>query len=149
MERLNRHANDELSELLRAVNVYSSVYCVSNLRAPWGFRVADSAVAKFHLLLEGSCVVTVKGDEGMQLHAGEFILLPHGDGHVVKDRRGSKVQRLERILADYEVDADATLEFHRLSWRSKATARRNPPDNLGSGVVPGVIAGVVPGVRRT
>ncbi|HEX9505399.1 MAG TPA: AraC family transcriptional regulator [Acidimicrobiia bacterium] len=134
MERLNRHSNDELSELLRAVNVHSSVYCVSNLRAPWGFRVADSAVAKFHLLLEGSCVLTAKGEERIQLHAGEFVLLPHGDGHVVKDRRGSKVQRLERILADHDVDANATLEFGGRGRRTRlvcggfALGDRLPPE---------------------
>lgn len=136
MERLNRHANDELSELLRAVNVHSSVYCVSNMRAPWGFRVADSAVAKFHLLLNGSCVLTIAGDEAIELRAGEFVLLPHGDGHVVTDRRGSRVRRLERILADHPVDENATLTFGGRGRRTRlvcggfALGDRLPPELL-------------------
>src|SRR5712691_11347483 len=111
MQRLNRHSNDALSELLRAMNVHSSVYCVSDMRAPWGFRVAHSSVAKFHLVLEGSCLLTVGDDDGLELHAGELVLLPHGDGHVVTDRRGSKVRPLERILADHPVDENAKLAF--------------------------------------
>jgi cupin len=60
--RLNELQGDGLSELLRAVDVRSAVYCELVLSAPWGLAVESSNVAKFHLVLEGSCVLT--------LHAG-------------------------------------------------------------------------------
>ena len=55
MDRLNPHATDGVSSLLNAVKVHSSVFCLSDLGAPWGFEVAASKIAKFHLVLEGKC----------------------------------------------------------------------------------------------
>jgi Cupin len=40
--------------MLREVNVRSAVYCLSDFSAPWGFRVENSPVAKFHVLLRGA-----------------------------------------------------------------------------------------------
>jgi hypothetical protein len=60
---LDRRPDDPVSELLRAVQVRSTVYCVSDLSAPWGFEVEDSTAAKFHLVLEGSCVLTLTSGE--------------------------------------------------------------------------------------
>jgi AraC-like DNA-binding protein len=102
MDRLNRHVEDSLSKLLRVVNVHSTVYCLSELSAPWGFHVDDSAVAKFHLTLEGSGVVTLDGGERANLEPGELIVLPFGTGHTVRDRsRSSEVPSLDSILTEH------------------------------------------------
>ena len=53
----------------------SAVYCLSDFRAPWGFHVDDSAVAKFHLTLEGGAVVVLDGGERANLEPGELIAL--------------------------------------------------------------------------
>jgi AraC-like DNA-binding protein/mannose-6-phosphate isomerase-like protein (cupin superfamily) len=112
VDRLNRESNDSVSELLRAVRVHSTVYCLSDFRAPWGFGVEDSTVAKFHVVLEGSCVLTAEGEEGpVTVGCGDVVLLPSGRGHTVRDRQGSRVRHLERILVDHPVDADARLVY--------------------------------------
>lgn len=111
MNRLNQHPHDPVSELLRDVRVHSSVYCLSDLRAPWGFRVKDSTAAKFHLVLEGSCVLQLDGGEQVDLGCGDLVLLPTGAGHAVRDRLGSRVRDLERILNDHPVDGDARLVY--------------------------------------
>ena len=48
MRLLNTAPEDDVTELLAALAVRSSVYCLSDLGAPWGFEVADASVAKFH-----------------------------------------------------------------------------------------------------
>ena len=53
MELLTSTGSDDLSALLERINVRSVVYCLSDLGAPWGFRVDGSATAKFHLVLDG------------------------------------------------------------------------------------------------
>jgi len=111
MHRLNEHPRDAVSELLRGVKVHSTVYCLSDLRAPWGFHVEDSAVAKFHLVLEGSCVLALDGGEQVDLGCGDLVLLPTGTGHAVRDRPGSRIRDLERILTDHPLDGDARLSF--------------------------------------
>jgi AraC-like DNA-binding protein/mannose-6-phosphate isomerase-like protein (cupin superfamily) len=111
MRRLNQYPQDPVSDLLRGVRVHSTVYCQSDLGAPWGFRVADSTVAKFHLVLAGSCVLTLDSGEQTEVGCGDLVLLPSGAGHTVRDRPGSRVRALDRILADHPVDADSRLVF--------------------------------------
>jgi AraC-like DNA-binding protein/mannose-6-phosphate isomerase-like protein (cupin superfamily) len=100
MERLTRQAEDSLSKLLRVVNVHSSVYCLSELRAPWAFHVDDSAVAKFHVLLDGRGVMLLDSGERFDLAPGEVLVLPLGTGHMVLDRvRSTEAPSLDSILA--------------------------------------------------
>lgn len=47
--------------MLATVRVRSSVYCLSELREPWGFEVDGANVAKFHLVLAGSCWLNLPG----------------------------------------------------------------------------------------
>ena len=54
MRLLNDAPNDEVTELLASLKVHSSVYCLSDLGAPWGFVVDGADTAKFHLVLEGA-----------------------------------------------------------------------------------------------
>jgi AraC-like DNA-binding protein len=86
MDRLNQQVDDSLSRLLRVINVHSSVYCLSDFRAPWGFHVDDSAVAKFHLTLEGRGVLVLDTGERFKLEPGQLIVLPLGSAHTVQDR---------------------------------------------------------------
>src|SRR5690349_21534991 len=111
MQRLNHGTHDPVSELLRGVRVHSTVYCLSDLGAPWGFHVEDSTVAKFHLVLEGICVLTLDSGEETEIGSGDLVLLPTGAGHAVRDRPGTRIRDLERILTDHPVDADMRLHY--------------------------------------
>jgi len=110
MDRLNDHRFDGLSTMLAAVNVRSAVYCLSDFAAPWGFQVENSPVAKFHVVLRGTAVLTLSGDP-VEVACGELVLLPHGDGHIMRDQPGSPVRLLDRILADHPVDAAGRLSY--------------------------------------
>jgi AraC-like DNA-binding protein/mannose-6-phosphate isomerase-like protein (cupin superfamily) len=111
VRRLDRQPDDAVSDLLRAVQVRSTVYCVSDLSAPWGFEVEDSTAAKFHLVLEGSCVLTLTSGEQVWLESGDLVLLPAGTGHMVRDRLDSAVRYLDGILAEYRADDTAPLIY--------------------------------------
>src|SRR5712691_10130466 len=111
VRRLNGHPDDSVSELLRALKVHSTVYCISDLSAPWGFEVEDSTAAKFHLVLEGSCVLMLRTGEQESLRSGDLVVLPAGTGHAVRDRIDSAVRHLDRILAEYRPDPDGPLVY--------------------------------------
>ena len=100
---------DAVSDALRSLRVQSSVFCTSDLRAPWGFRVESSAVAKFHLVLAGSCWLTVDGRAPVRVGAGELVLLPAGDAHGLSDGTEAPSVSLDELLADQSPGDELTL----------------------------------------
>ncbi|MGB9376828.1 MAG: cupin domain-containing protein [Mycobacteriales bacterium] len=111
MHRVSPHT-DDLSQVLSAVQVRSTVFCRSEFRAPWGFRVKDSAYAKFHLVLDGEAELQLEDEcEPTRLNSGDVVLLPHGTAHVVKDRPSSRVRGLEQILVDHPVDDEGRMSY--------------------------------------
>jgi AraC-like DNA-binding protein len=103
---------DDLSRMLDAIRVRSVVYCRSELGAPWGLRVQASPQAKFHLVISGAALLSVDDDGGEAvLEAGDLVLLPQGSGHVVRDKEGSRVRDLDRILDVHPVDESGTMHY--------------------------------------
>ena len=111
MDRIGAARDDGLSSVLREVNVRSVVYCLSDFTAPWGFSVECSPVAKFHVLLHGTALLTVDGAAPVPLTTGDLVLLPHGDGHTIADQPGSSVRQLDAILAEHPVDEAGWLSY--------------------------------------
>ncbi len=111
LDRIGTARDDGLSSVLRDVNVRSVVYCLSDFTAPWGFSVEHSPVAKFHVLLQGTALLTVGDAAPVPLTTGDLVLLPHGDGHTIADQPGSPVRQLDAILADHSVDEAGWLSY--------------------------------------
>jgi AraC-like DNA-binding protein len=81
--------------------VSSTVYCLSEMTSPWGFKVAARSSPAFHLLTSGSAWLEVEGEQQqVRLSAGDLVILPRGEGHAVRDSPASPVLWLDRILAD-------------------------------------------------
>src|SRR6516162_10263497 len=83
MQLLNSAPHDAVSELLTMLRVRSTVYCLSELREPWGFEVDGANVPKFHLVLAGSCWLDIDRHEPVQLQTGDLVILSRGKRHVV------------------------------------------------------------------
>jgi AraC-like DNA-binding protein len=111
MRALAPPAPDPVSDALLALSVRSSVFCVSELRAPWAFRVGDAGGPTFHLVLEGSCQLTLDGRAPTGITAGELVVLPRGQAHTIGDTAGSPAVALERLLADHPLDEHARLRY--------------------------------------
>lgn len=85
---------DALSELLRAVKLSGAMFFKSSCSAPWHMcappskaflpyiRARATHVIEFHHLTEGTAFVTV-GGETTPLVAGDIVMMPHGDAHVM------------------------------------------------------------------
>jgi AraC-like DNA-binding protein len=92
---------DGLSQLLLRLTVTSTVYCLSQMSSPWGFKVAARADPAFHLLTLGGAWLEVEGrSDRIRLNAGDLVILPRGEGHAVRDSPNSPVTWLDRILED-------------------------------------------------
>ena len=111
MQLLNTAPHDAVSELLTTLRVHSTVYCLSELRDPWGFEVNGANVPKFHLVLAGSCWLDIDRHEPVQLQTGDLVILSRGKRHVVSARPGAPVPSLDSIIAGHPLDADARLTY--------------------------------------
>jgi len=111
MDLLTPTHTDAIAATLAAVSVRSSIYCLSELRAPWGFRVDGANVAKFHLVLDGGAWLDVPGQQAIRLEAGELVILPDGGSHVLRDAPESAVLGLDSLIADHPLDANARLRY--------------------------------------
>jgi AraC-like DNA-binding protein len=108
---------DVLSEVLKAVKLDGAMFYNAEFSAPWCFRApASHTVAPYlspesrhviiyHLLTEGHGYAHVEGDgRPMTLNAGDIVIFPHGDPHIMGN--GSPVkpvdneQELQRILSE-------------------------------------------------
>jgi AraC-like DNA-binding protein len=102
MRTLGRFSDaDGLSQLLLRLTVNSTLYCLSEMTAPWGFQVEARSSPAFHLLTAGSAWLEVEGQrEPVRLAAGDLVILPRGEGHIVRDSPKSPVRWLDRILTE-------------------------------------------------
>jgi AraC-like DNA-binding protein len=86
---------DALSDVLRAVRLSGAFFFDVHARAPWvaetptGRSVVNAMfpgsdhLISYHLLIEGSCWLEIEGEKPLHLNAGDIIVLPHGDTHVL------------------------------------------------------------------
>jgi hypothetical protein len=59
-------------------------------------------VAAFHLVLGGSGVLELDGLDPLTLEAGDLVLLPRGDAHVVRDEPSSPVTMITELAPEKE-----------------------------------------------
>jgi AraC-like DNA-binding protein len=74
-----------IDNLLHSIRFRSSAYFQPELRAPWGFSI-DVRGPTFHIVSHGKCWIEVNGvAKPVQLSAGDFVVMPRTDSHIVRD----------------------------------------------------------------
>jgi AraC-like DNA-binding protein len=103
-------SRDTLSDVLRAVRFRGALFYYIEGASPW---VAEAPPAheiipailpgaehmiEFHGIVEGSCWAAVVGESPMRLEAGDLVLFPQGDPHVLSSAPGMRAPRVDRAL---------------------------------------------------
>ena len=100
---------DPLGETLHLLRLTGSLYCRSELTAPWGVELpAFEDCMMFHIVTSGRCWLEVEGEAPRELQQGSLALVPHGNGHTVRCNPASKAVPLfdipvEQVSDRYEV----------------------------------------------
>jgi AraC-like DNA-binding protein len=93
---------DALSDVLRAVRLSGAFFFDVQACAPWcaetpaGKSVVEAMfpgsdhLISYHLIMEGSCWATLEGEAPIKLSAGDIIVLPQGDTHVLATQPGMR-----------------------------------------------------------
>jgi AraC-like DNA-binding protein len=98
-------AADPVSQVLRLIQIRSTVYCRSVMGAPWGFGVEAHGNPAFHIVTAGSCWLQVAGEpEQIALQAGDLVVLPAGHRHWMRDDPMTPAPELEEILGGTPLD---------------------------------------------
>jgi AraC-like DNA-binding protein len=91
---------DPLSDLLRVVRLDGAYFFTVEAAEPWSVetvaaqeltpRVMPGAehLISYHILTAGRCYAGVRGEEPVELAAGDVIVFPHGDAHVMSSGNG-------------------------------------------------------------
>jgi hypothetical protein len=89
---------DALSEILDSVKLEGAIFFNAELTAPWGFRSPPSCevaailrkgpkhIVIYHLLTDGRARCKVEdGAYAVELIAGDIVIFPHGDAHIISN----------------------------------------------------------------
>jgi len=82
---------DALSDVLKNINLKSSVYFREDFASPWGMEMVESPFAQFHMVVNGKCWLTSPLlSEPKLLSGGDIVLFIYGDPHSLSDEVNSK-----------------------------------------------------------
>jgi AraC-like DNA-binding protein len=86
---------DALSDVLRAIRLSGAVFMTADFSSPWSvgsalpsqlatLMPAADHCAVFHVLADGRCWIDMEGLAPMQINAGDALVFPRGDPHVMR-----------------------------------------------------------------
>jgi AraC family transcriptional activator of mtrCDE len=84
-------ARDPLSTIAPLLRVRPELQEVCRFASQWKtvHEAESPGWAQFHIVTKGRCRLELQGGKSFELEAGDLLLLPHGDAHVVRSvRRG-------------------------------------------------------------
>lgn len=101
---------DVLSDVMDTVALRGTLYFRAALSPPFAVQVPHLAnAARFHLVVQGRCHVTLPDKSGIMLEAGDLILVPHGSAHLLAHAPGQDGAALEQVLARAGYDGKGIL----------------------------------------
>jgi AraC-like DNA-binding protein len=93
---------DPLGEALHFLRMNGAFYCRSELSAPWGLTLPPMpGYIWFHAPTSGRVLLDTGDGDPTLLRPGDFALVPHGEGHVLRSEAGASAPHildLEREL---------------------------------------------------
>jgi AraC family transcriptional regulator, activator of mtrCDE len=92
---------DALSDVFDTVRLRGTLYFRTDYSAPWAIAVPRFAQsARFHLVVQGRCHVTLPSGQSIAISPGDLILIPRGQAHVLADDPTRTPTALDRVLTD-------------------------------------------------
>ena len=103
---------DVLSTVLKSVKLEGAMFFNAEFSAPWSFRSPPSCqvapylgseprhVIIYHLLTHGQAYANVEGGPRVWLSAGNIVVFPHGDAHIMGNGRDVEPRHNARLLPE-------------------------------------------------
>lgn len=113
---------DPLADALRSVRLAGGVFIEAHFTAPWcvtGSMTADDCrpflatpaqLIGYHFIVEGRMLVSIEGEPWVEARAGEIVLFPRNDGHML-----ASAPRLKPVSAGTLIQPSANGGLARIS----------------------------------
>ncbi|MGD9545625.1 MAG: AraC family transcriptional regulator [Methylocystis sp.] len=101
---------DPLNDVLRSVRLQGGIFLDTRFTAPWSvytrvcnedcqaFLAAPAQIIAYHFIIEGALFVSVEGAPALQAHAGEIVLLPRNDAHILASGAGLEPKNARDLI---------------------------------------------------
>lgn len=101
---------DALSEVLRMVRLTGGVFLDALFTAPWcvtanmdagdvkPFLASPTQLIAYHVVIEGKLLLSIPGDPSVEVCAGEVMLFPGNDGHILASSHGLQPVRTGTLI---------------------------------------------------
>jgi AraC-like DNA-binding protein len=111
LQRIHEDGMDVLSEVLKVVRLQGAVFYNGEFSSPWSLcSPASSTVAPhlsagaehiiiYHLLTEGRASARLLDGDRIALEAGDLVIFPHGDSHIIENGLTTKTVDMAKELA--------------------------------------------------
>lgn len=137
-------AMDALSEALRGLRLTGGLFLDARFTAPWSVLTCvtpeywrpvlaePNHLIAYHFVVEGSLLASVQDGQPIEIRAGEIVLVPHNEPHILASEAGlapvdaAKVMPLARPGSVSEIDYGGGGEMTRLVCGFLATDAVNP-----------------------
>jgi hypothetical protein len=92
---------DVFSEILSAVKLHGAMFFNAEFSSPWGFSTPASStmvpmlapgaphLLLYHFLVAGEALVQLTDGQSVELKAGDVVVFPRGDPHVISSVKGA------------------------------------------------------------
>lgn len=105
---------DILSDILRLIRLKGCVYFVRDFWSPWAMQMEGGAVAQFHVVLRGQCVIESKGRKWIGA-PGDVFLFPRGQTHTIADEQYRTAVRGQDFMQSLETNDPLFAEGEELT----------------------------------
>ena len=136
-------SQDTLSDVLRAVRLRGAVFFNVSGSSDWAAEAPPSKqiapllmpgvehVVEYHAVAQGRCWAGIPGGPTVELAAGDIVMFPHGDAHVVSSAPGMRGNPEFNWLPG----ARAAQYPVRLAYSGQNVSHSAPPDDDASTVI--------------
>ncbi len=114
---------DVLSDVLRVVRLSGAVFFTADFSSPWAIespmpdRLAAAVIPQaecivlFHILVDGTCEVATPNHPVTTMEAGDVVVFPRGDQHVMRSHKAASATPLSSVFTPGRHDEPPQLSY--------------------------------------
>ncbi|HET6567375.1 MAG TPA: AraC family transcriptional regulator [Rhodothermales bacterium] len=114
---------DVLSDVLRVVRLTGAIFFTARFSSPWSIsspppdllaRALNSeaeCLTLFHVLVEGQCWVGLENSAPYRMEAGDVVILPQGDVHIMSSRPDITPRPIGTLIPSFASDGIPNLHY--------------------------------------